>query len=106
MRVFEYPLVVNQSMAADYTGASQQMVQMVMGAIAARFSGTPNGTLKLQISNDNSNWTDYTDSDYALTTSGSVSWNLNNIGYQYVRVVYTRNSGTGTLNVTVSGKGV
>lgn len=106
MRVFEYQLVTDQSMGADFTSDSQQMVNMAMGSIFAMWSGTPNGSLKLQISNDNENWTDYTDSDYALTVPGSVMWNLSSIGYQYLRVVYTRTSGTGTLNVTVSGKGI
>ncbi len=106
MRVFEYQLITDGDMSGDITGGSQQMVQMAIGNIAARFTGIPNGTLKLEISNDSENWTEYTNSDYALTTDGDVSWNLSNIGYQYIRVVYERNSGSGNLNVSISGKGV
>lgn len=106
MRVFEYQLVSAHSMAESYTSPSQSLNQTSMCCVQAVFSGVPVGSLKLQISNDNSNWSDYTGSDYAVTTAGNVSWNVSNIGFQYIRVVYTRTSGTGSLSITVNGKGV
>lgn len=107
MRVFEYTLLSAGDMSqATVTSNSQQLVQMAVASIQAVFTGSPVGTLKLQISNDNSNWTDYTNSSVSVTTSGNFLWNLVSVGFQYVRVVYTKSSGTGSLTVTVSGKGV
>lgn len=106
MRVFKYDLASATSMGASFNSASQQLVQEVVCCIQAVFTGTPNGTFKLQISNDNTNWSDYTGSDYAITTAGNVAWNVSNIGFNYLRVVYTRSSGTGSCSITISGKGV
>lgn len=93
---------------------------MALGAIQAVFTGSPVGTLKLQISTDNVpaptlgsanmasnvvNWSDYTGSSVAVTTSGNFVWNLSFIGYRWIRLAYTKTSGTGSLTVTASGKG-
>lgn len=106
MRVFEYQLVDAESMGASITSDSQQLIQEVVCCVQAVFTGSPVGSIKLQISNDSSNWTDYTGSATSISAAGDVAWNLSNIGYRYLRVVYTRTSGTGSLSVTVSGKGV
>ena len=108
MRVFEYSLVTNGSMGASITSALQNLEQMMMAGIQANWSGTsPVGTLSLQISNDNTTWTDYSGSSTSVSgNTGNFMWNLWATPYQYIRVIYTRASGTGTLNVTVNGKGV
>ncbi len=87
--------------------------------VQARWTGTPNGTIKLQVSIDGveptvgnsneptiSNWEDLADSSYSITGSaGSYMWNVNEVNYRWVRVVYTNSSSTGTLNVEYSTKG-
>lgn len=77
----------------------------------AVFSGSPVGTLKLQISDDIlsdcasvTNWSDYTNSSYSLSAAGNYSWNVAQAFYRCMRVVYTKSSGTGTLNVTCGKK--
>lgn len=95
--------------------------------MAAIISGTPNGTLKLQASNDpetndtqyNStnlppaqgpvNWVDILDSTFTVSAAGEVMWNVDAVGYNYVRVVFTDASGgssTATMNIIFNGKGV
>jgi hypothetical protein len=117
MRVFEYQITTDQSMGGDYTSSPVYLNQIAMGSIEAVWTGSPVGEIKLQVSVNHKEaanggvavagtWTDYTNSEYSMTTAGSVVWNLSNIGYQYIRVVYTRTSGTGTLNVFGMGKGV
>lgn len=79
-------------------------------AIQLVFSGTPDGTFKLQASNDQGNpptagsgeqehgvdnWTDITDSSQAVSMAGNHMWDVQNAGYNWVRVVWTAN-GTGT----------
>jgi hypothetical protein len=80
-------------------------------AIQLVFTGTPNGTFKLQASNDEVdprmpiaqieaglvNWTDIADSGQLITAAGNHTWTVENAGYAWVRVVWTQISGTGTL---------
>jgi len=81
-------------------------------AIQLVFTGSPVGTLKLQVSNDPgkpdagseaqkyadvTNWTDLGNSSQAISASGDHVWTVENAGYTWVRAVYTATSGTGTL---------
>lgn len=75
------------------------------------FTGTPVGAFKLQASDDAgsangglfpqdtsvSNWTDITGSSQAISAAGNIMWNIQNAGYNFIRVSYTASSGTGSL---------
>ena len=75
-------------------------------AIQAIWTGSPEGNLKLQISNDEINWTDIGESVVATGgTAGSTMWLEPSAMYDKVRVVYEATSGSGTLNVQINGKG-
>ncbi|MBV6514156.1 MAG: hypothetical protein FMNOHCHN_03746 [Ignavibacteriaceae bacterium] len=94
---------------------SQYSIQLV-------FTGAPQGNFKLQCSNDlgkssqtNSgwsdegvvNWTDVADSAQAITAAGDHAWDVADVGYRWVRVVWTFTGGTGNLTSAVfNGKGV
>lgn len=106
MRVFEYDLLKAGDMSGSITTDSQQLNQMFLCSIQAVWTGsTANGTLKLQISNDNITFSDYTGSSVSVNGAGDFMWNLSYTGFPWIRVVYTRSSGTGVLNITVNGKG-
>jgi hypothetical protein len=107
MRVFEFQLMTAGDMSGSLASASQQLTQMAMCAIQASWSGSsPVGSLKLQISNDNTIWSDYTGSDVAVNGNGNFMWNILSTAFPYVRVAYTFTSGTGSLTIKVNGKGV
>jgi len=96
------------NMRAIYLGhIAQYAIQLV-------FTGAPVGTFKLQCSNDAGkpnaeskaeqsasvvNWTDIASSSSAISVAGNITWNAENVGYLWVRVVYTRTSGTGSVTV-------
>lgn len=77
------------------------------------FTGAPMGSFKLQCSNDPApnmtmpqvivqyenviNWTDVKDSEQVISEAGDHLWNVQDCGYQWVRVVYTNTLGTGSL---------
>lgn len=82
-------------------------------AIQLFFTGTPTGTLKLQASLDKGNptkgeshwdlgsiknWTDLDCSSQGVSASGDHMWQVDNAGYNWVRVVWTPAGGTGTLD--------
>lgn len=90
-------------------------------AIQAFWTGTPTGTLKLQASCDSppkqtqvsnggpdavTNWSDIADSSYSIAgDAGNYMWNFNGSFYNYVRLVYTNASGTGSLSAEICVKG-
>lgn len=91
---------------------------LIVGSIQCEFTGSPNGTMKLQCSNDVAeflkqpgtqpapvNWTDITGSSIAVSAAGDIMYNLTSMGYDYLRVVYTASSGTGVLKIRMVGKG-
>lgn len=106
-------------MAGSLNSNAIDLNQQYVAAIQAVFTGAPVGTFKLQISNDSPainpgsvnkgsgvvNWTDYTGSSQAISAAGNFSWLLADIGYRWVRLVYTRSSGTGSLTAAISSKG-
>lgn len=112
-------LVIDGAAATTTLGASLNMRPIWLGHIAHYsiqlvFTGTPAGTFKLQASNDEgsphaagdaakysgvSNWTDVADSSQVVAAAGNIMWDVQNASYNWVRVVYTRSSSTGTLTV-------
>lgn len=81
-------------------------------------SGSPAGTYKLQVSNDNPDhtgnkypvgssmtWTDVDGSSVTIAAAGSTVWNAAGAGYLWVRVVWTKSSGTGNVLGRFNGKG-
>lgn len=94
--------------------------QMYAAAVQAVWSGggTPAGTFALQVSSDIVqvasgtnpaanvvNWITYTNSQVpAGGADGSFLWNLNPMGYRWIRLQYIRTSGTDSLNAIFTGK--
>jgi hypothetical protein len=85
-------------------------------SIQAVYTGAPVGSLKLQASNDPlptgtgaaesvTNWTDITGSTEAVAAAGSSLWVDLAAVFQWVRVYYTKTSGTGTLSARIVVKG-
>jgi hypothetical protein len=89
--------------------------------VVASGGGTPAGTFKLQAScdpglpsagtrtlqaNGVTNWTDISGASDAITDDGVSLFNVADPGYTFVRVVWTRTSGTGTGAIRVHVKGV
>ncbi len=126
MKTVNRPIATAVPMNAAYNSPYQPLKQIYVYAISAIVTGTPTGTIKLQASNDpetndtqvNStglppavgpvNWVDIANSSFALTTSGGTLWNVNAVGYNYVRVVYADTSSgasTATMDIVFNGKG-
>ena len=75
------------------------------------FTGSPNGTVKLQASGDSgvdappTNWVDITDSTLTISGAQSVGWNVSQPRYRFVSVVYIAISGSGSFSATVNING-
>lgn len=103
-------IVLNAGDASTATLTSSSTNIQFLDDIAyqAIWTGTPTGTLTIEASLDNSNWATIT-TTFTSNPAGSASNSVANVptaGYSYLRVKYTRTSGTGTLTIYVAGKGI
>lgn len=121
MRVFNIQPTMGQTMNTTITSDAFQLYQMFGFSIQVTFTGTPTGTFKLQASSDPvtqvslntvtpaTHWTDVANSSQAVSAAGNVLWNVSDVMYNWVRVVYTDGSaGASTAvitNLTFNGKG-
>lgn len=119
-----YQAVTNGNMASEIVSAPSIIQKISLVSYSFSWSGSsPVGTLKIQISNDYSidatgnvsntgNWSDVSfTSGTGIVASvavggatGAVNINSPLLGVYAVRAVYTRTSGTGTLQGWVCGK--
>jgi hypothetical protein len=106
MRIKNVPIISAGDMSqATLTSDEILLGQIFVCAVQAVFSGAPVGSLKLQASVDGTTWTDVANSTVAVSAAGDCLWNITDIGFPLMRCVYTKTSGTGSLTVTVEGKG-
>lgn len=105
--------------SGSLTSSAFWLDQIYVLAIQAKITGSTAGTIKLQGSADLGStnatnpaagagivtWTDIADSSTSVNGTGSVTWNYQGVGYEWIRVVYTRVSGTGSITCTVNAKG-
>lgn len=124
MRIANEDLLDGQSVSlgADYASRPVWLGHIAQYSIQAVFTGTPTGSFELQCSNDQghidapskavqgsgvTNWTTITGSSQSVSAAGNITWDAQNVGYLWVRVIYTRTSGTGSLtSLRANVKGV
>ena len=92
-------LISAANAAVNQTSVPIRLSDLTTYSIQVTFSsGTLNGTLTLEVSNDNTNYSLLSSSSQTVASGVSHMWTVNNAGYDYVRVVWTASSGTGTLS--------
>lgn len=105
-------IVTEGDMSGSLTSTPINLDHIKMYAIQAVVSSgtSPSGALTLEASCDPSNttpstWTEIGNTSQTVTADGSFLWNVENAGYNWVRLVYTRTSGSGTLDTRIQIKG-
>jgi hypothetical protein len=134
MRTFNKKIATAVPLNANYNSPYVQLKNIYTYTMSAIITGTPNGTVQIQASNDPEtndtqtntptvlgqslgnppsiapvNWVTISGSPFIVTSSGEQMWNVNAVGYNYVRVQYIDSSGgtsTATMNLIFNGKGV
>lgn len=115
--LLSFPLVDAESMGASITSEPLDIRYQDNISLQFHYTGTPTGTFDIQVSND------YNKQDPSGTQNSAGNWvslgvsmtnpagaagddfyDLNQMSAMWLRVVYTRTSGTGTLTVTAAGK--
>ena len=134
MRTFNKTVASAVPLNANYNSPYVQLKNIYTYTMSAIITGTPNGTIQIQASNDPEtndtqtnmptvdgaqplnppsvapvNWVTITNSPFVVSSSGEEMWNVNYAGYNYVRVQYIDASGgtsTATMKIIFNGKGV
>lgn len=112
-----YPIVIAQSMSSDITSLVTSIQYMDNIGIQLNWTGTPVGTFSIQISADYQrdingnvtnpgNWINLVlSSNPTAAGSADVAYvDLNQLSAPWIRVVYSRTSGTGILDAFITGK--
>jgi hypothetical protein len=107
MRIYNERILSAVSLGADATSAVADMDHMGMASIHAIWTGTPTGTLSVQVSVNGVDWVaPPTALSVAIAgAAGQVVWTMPDLTWKAVRVIYVRTSGTGTVNAWVNAKG-
>jgi hypothetical protein len=79
-----------------------------VGIILSWTGTSPVGTLAIQASTDNTTWValDFGSTISISGNTGTHILNINQVPFSYLRAVYTKTSGTGTLTALLSSKQV
>jgi len=95
-----------QSMSTDLTSSIIDLGEAVGYCAHFVWTGSPEGSVIVQASNFNNNLDSFVEVDSQATggTDGNYLLNIERAQYRYVRVLFSRTSGTGTLNTRVSAK--
>lgn len=97
------PLETEKSLGASFDGNSFNVAGFHDLAVSNVVSSASslNGTLKLQGSVDGTNWADVPSVTATLNADGTTIFSVANNSYQFIRLVWTRVGGSGTLNSKV-----
>lgn len=95
--------VVNYSIQLVFTGSPVGSFKLQASCDA----GSPNASQQATLATGVSNWTDIASSSQAVSAAGNITWDVQNSGYNFVRVVWTYSSGSGTItSARINTKGV
>lgn len=113
-----FQIVTAGSLAASVTSTVTNIQYLDNVCIEAIWTGTPTGTFAVQGSLDHQqdqygnvvtggNWVTLTGATASASGSGDVAlFDLTQLSFPWVRLIYTRVSGSGTLNAYIGGKAV
>ena len=97
---------INMATAGAQPGTPIYIANCVSMSIQSVSTADGVGTIKVQVSNDSvkdspTNWTDLASATIAVTAASTLILAKTEVCYQWIRLVYTKTSGTGTLNARV-----
>jgi hypothetical protein len=101
-------LLSGQSMGASVTGPWTDIGWLDNLVFNIAFTGTPTGTFAVQASPDQTlvQQIELSGTPTASGAADDIRIEMNQVPDKFIRLVYTRTSGTGTLSCWISGKEV
>lgn len=118
MRIINELILNNADASVPQTSLNGLLANAFGYSIQIEITGNVIGTLQLNGSDDDvpesnfsaatyavTNWTPIDNSQRAVTGAGSITYNVNDAMYNWVQVVFTPASGTGTITARFNAKG-
>jgi hypothetical protein len=113
MKIATKKIISAGNIGANVTGSAVLVDQVYSYAIQAVVTGTaPNGTLKAQFSCDDVpseadivSWSDVSGATVSISATGTYGFLVEFAPYKWMRITYTRTSGTGAIDVNYCAKG-
>jgi hypothetical protein len=68
------------------------------------YTGSPVGLLKLEYSLDKTNWSDASGTTTSISNADNTIYSLVNVAVPYIRIIFSRTSGSGTLTAKMCAK--
>jgi hypothetical protein len=100
-------VVTSGDMSGSINSSQLDIGHLTNAAFEAVWTGSPVGSFKVEVSLTGNNWADLGVSiSDAAGSAGSRVVNISGLAVKYIRFVYTFTSGTGTLNVYGSARGI
>lgn len=96
-------IITAGDMSGSLTSAVYDLQYKSLAAVQAFYTGSPVGSLVVQGSCDGTHWSTQQTAT-AISAAGDILLNIGLVGFQFLRVIYTRSSGTGSLLVIASSK--
>lgn len=100
-------LIVDGDMSSNITSPSSNILYQDRAGYQLVWTGTPVGTFSVEVSNDETTWTELTLTT-AITGGGAADNAFIDVetAAKYVRVVWTASSSTGTLQAHITSKSI
>jgi hypothetical protein len=102
MFVLDKKVIDAESMGASISSGLIPVGECASLSVHSEFTGSPVGTLTISASN-NKDLTPVVIDTYAITAAGVAMRIIETSKYKYVKIDYTRTSGSGTLTCNVYG---
>lgn len=99
-----FHLLNNEGMAQSIISNPIDCKDYAIISIQAVWTGSPVGTLIIQLSNDNVNWSNMTPSQIPINGPGDIMYTVPATGALSMRLYYQRVGGSGLLSSVVNGK--
>ncbi len=100
IQVLEADIASQESMGTDFDGLSTNVSQQVLGSVQIVWSGatgTIDGDMEVQLSNNDTDWL-VTGSPFSITTgSGTHIFELTELTAKFIRISFTKNTMTDGL---------
>lgn len=105
-------IIFNGNMGGNLDSGPIDISYFDLASFQAIWTGTPVGIMKIRISNADPNggppndaqFSDYTSTITPINNAGDFMFNIYPCAYNWAKLVYTRTSGSGTLNVRTNRK--
>lgn len=108
MRTYNEPILNGADASSNKNSVAVDCQNMSFAGVVVKMTGTAAGSVKIQVSNDEpttsagpSNWVDVSGATVSVSAAGTFIIPKLDICYQWIRLVYTFSSGTGTVTASL-----